>query len=106
MARSAASYAVRRASFSPRRMKHCFAVAPQYEASPLRSDMKHSLRLYDEKMKNESLPKGQKNMKPGRASFHTASAVLHGTQCRFIRRQACFIFAPPDEALFRCCSTI
>lgn len=27
----------------------------QYEASPLRSDMKHSLRSYDEKMKNVSL---------------------------------------------------
>jgi len=48
-------------------MKHCFAKAPQYEASPFHSDMKHSayaaydlssiaLRATDdEKMKNESL---------------------------------------------------
>ena len=37
----------------PFQMKHCSAKAPQYEASPLRSDMKHSLRSYDEKMKKE-----------------------------------------------------
>ena len=29
---------------------------------------------------------GQKKMKPEKALLHTASAVLHGTQCRFIRR--------------------
>ena len=58
-----------------RRLKHCFrlhfitprqvATAPQYEAAPVfislrrgkpfHSDMKHSLRSYDEKMENESL---------------------------------------------------
>ena len=31
--------------------------------------------------------KAKKNMKPAKAS-------LHGTQCRFIRRQACFIKTP------------
>ena len=37
-------------------MKHCSAAAPQYEASPLCSDMKHSaFAPYDEKIKNESL---------------------------------------------------
>ncbi|MBR7127049.1 MAG: hypothetical protein IKD09_00500 [Lentisphaeria bacterium] len=48
-------------------MKHCFAKAPQYEASPFHSDMKHfayapydlsSIALCatdDEKMENESL---------------------------------------------------
>ena len=53
MAQRAASYgeAVLRKSLT---MKHCFAKAPQYEASPFHSDMKHSLRSYDEKMKNES----------------------------------------------------
>jgi hypothetical protein len=45
-------------------MKHCFrlhfitprqaAKAPQYEAASFHSAMKHSLRSYDEKMKNES----------------------------------------------------
>ena len=35
-------------------MKHCFATAPQYEAASFHSAMKHSLRSYDEKMKNES----------------------------------------------------
>ena len=40
MARSAASYgeAVLHKSLT---MKHCFAKAPQYEASPFHSDMKH-----------------------------------------------------------------
>ena len=65
MARSAASYgeAVLHKSLT---MKHCFATAPQYEASPFHSDMKHfayapydlssiALRATDdEKMKNES----------------------------------------------------
>ena len=45
-------------------MKHCCAKAPQYEASPLHSAMKHSLRSYDEKMKNESIL----HMKPVNAS--------------------------------------
>ena len=48
-------------------MKHCFAKAPQYEASPFHSDMKHSAyapcdlssialcATDDEKMENESL---------------------------------------------------
>ena len=36
-------------------MKHCSAKAPQYEAASFHSAMKHSLRSYDEKMKNESL---------------------------------------------------
>ena len=31
-----------------------FRFTPQYEASPQCSDMKHSLRSYDQKMKNES----------------------------------------------------
>ena len=35
-------------------MKHCSAKAPQYEAASFHSAMKHSLRSYDEKMKNES----------------------------------------------------
>ena len=35
-------------------MKHCSASAPQYEAASFHSAMKHSLRSYDEKMKNES----------------------------------------------------
>ena len=65
MARSAASYgeAVLHKSLT---MKHCFAKAPQYEASPFHSDMKHfayapydlssiALRATDdEKMENES----------------------------------------------------
>ena len=63
MAQRAASYgeAVLHKSLT---MKHCFATAPQYEASPVfislrrgkpfHSAMKHSLRSYDEKMKNES----------------------------------------------------
>ena len=54
MAQRAASYgkAVLHKSLT---MKHCFAKAPQYEASPFHSDMKHSAHApYDEKMKNES----------------------------------------------------
>ena len=66
MAQRAASYgeAVLHKSLT---MKHCFATAPQYEASPFHSDMKHfayapydlssiALRATDdEKMENESL---------------------------------------------------
>ena len=54
MARRAASYG---AAVLHKRltMKHCSAKAPQYEASPFHSAMKHSLRSYDEKIKNESL---------------------------------------------------
>ena len=61
MARSAASYGaavlhtpsgvLHKSAFSDEALL-CFTA--QYEASPLRSDMKHSLRSYDEKMENES----------------------------------------------------
>ena len=53
MAQRAASYgaAVLHKSLT---MKHCSAKAPQYEAASFHSAMKHSLRSYDEKMKNES----------------------------------------------------
>jgi hypothetical protein len=42
---------------------------------------------------------GKKNIKPqGFASYFAACRkMLHGTQCRFIRRQACFI--PPGETV-------
>ena len=56
MAQRAASYgkAVLHKSLT---MKHCFAKAPQYEASPFHSDMKHfAYAPYDvRKWKNESL---------------------------------------------------
>ena len=55
MAQRAASYgeAVLHKSLT---MKHCSAKASQYEAASFHSAMKHSLRSYDEKMKNESFP--------------------------------------------------
>ena len=53
MAQRAASYgaAVLHKSLT---MKHCSAKAPQYEAASFHFAMKHSLRSYDVKMKNES----------------------------------------------------
>ena len=35
-------------------MKHCSTIVSQYEAASFHSAMKHSLRSYYEKMKNES----------------------------------------------------
>ncbi|MBQ7401972.1 MAG: hypothetical protein IJW05_14920 [Lentisphaeria bacterium] len=113
MAQRAASYgkAVLHKSLT---MKLCFAAAPQYEAASFHSAMKHSLRSYDEKMKNESLSvcnttlprpffcsNGQKKMKPsGFASWLALSAVASGeggSAASYAVRCASF----PPETLFR-----
>ena len=99
-------------------MKHCFrlhfitprqaAKAPQYEASPVfislrrgkpfHSAMKHSLRSYDEKMKNESFhffaQMGKKNTKP-------SGFAPCGDSCSSLKKRSFFFTSSPvlDSAL-------
>ena len=54
-------------------MKHCSAKAPQYEAASFHSAMKHSLRSYDEKMKNESFSAHSCHKKYFAVSRHNAT---------------------------------